>query len=272
MRKYISRLFQWLYKGIPSVRVTPVITHIADCEKLNGKTILIIGGSRGVGFSIAKKCQECGAGIIIVGRNLQLLKEASASLSDCQYIQYDINNINGFQGLFNSIEYSIDCIVYNASLYLHENSIEKVSEEGFDAQFSTNLKSPYFLCQTFVKYIRSRKITRANILFISSEMGLYCSDIPYGLGKAALNDFVIGLARRYIKDGVRVNALAPGVMSHERHDAADENIYTKYSCGQRYILPEEVAEVATFMLSEASSCISGAIIPCNLGNHYRCDW
>ena len=103
-------------------------------------------------------------------------------------------------------------------------------------------------------------------------MGMYCSDIPYGLGKATLNDFVEGLARRYVKTGIRVNALAPGVLSNEALGVTDEDIHRKYSCGQRFIMPEEIAEVASFLLSDAANCISGAVIPCNQGNHLRCDW
>ena len=169
-------------------------------------------------------------------------------------------------------EKTVDCLVYNASLYLHEKNMEEVTEEGFDKQFSTNLKAPYFLSREFIRFTKEANIPNTNILFVSSEMGLYCSDVPYGLSKTSLNSFVVGLSRRYIRDGIRINALAPGVMSYENSVSPDEGLFNKYSCSQRFILPEEVAEVAAFILSDASSCIAGAVIPCNLGNHYRCDW
>jgi NAD(P)-dependent dehydrogenase (short-subunit alcohol dehydrogenase family) len=148
----------------------------------------------------------------------------------------------------------------------------EVTQEGFDRQFETNLKAPFFLSQCFIKYLMDASIKPANLLFISSEMGLYCSDVPYGLGKASLNSLVEGLARRYVNDGIRVNAIAPGVLSNEASDVTKDDLYRKYSCGQRFIMPEEVAEVASFILSDASNCITGAVIPCNQGNHLRCDW
>ena len=276
MRDRLSRLFHWLYKGVPIVKVTPSISYLSDTEKLRGKIVLIIGGTRGVGFQIAKKCLECGADIIIVGRNSESLEKASNNLNNCKYCQFDITDIDHQSELLETAISLMgripDNLVYNASLYLHENSFSEVTPNGFDKQFSTNLRAPYFLCQRYIEQLEGAHVKSANILFITSEMGMYCSDIPYGLGKATLNDFVEGLARRYVKTGIRVNALAPGVLSNEASRVTDEDIFRNYSCGQRFIMPEEIAEVAAFLLSDAANCISGAVIPCNQGNHLRCDW
>ena len=276
MSNRLSRLFHWLYKGVPVVKVTPCISYLSDQEKLKNRKILIVGGSRGVGLMIARKCLLDGAEIAITGRNEQTLKKAADSLGDCKYFKYDMGNLEGQRQLLESVGQQlggpIDSLVYCASLYLHETSILEVTSKGFDAQFSTNLKAPYFLSKYFIEYLKAHQTGHGNILFLSSEMGLYCNDVPYGLGKASLNSFVAGLSRRFIKDGIRINALAPGVLSNETEENTDGNLFRKYSCGQRFIMPEEVAEVASFMLSDASNCISGAIIPCNQGNHYRCDW
>ena len=269
-------MFQWIYKGVPVVKVTPSISFLSDREKLKGKRILIIGGTRGVGFQIAKKCQECGALILIVGRNEDSLQVASKELDGCLTYAFNILEIEKIEAFWEHVVTLfgglIDSLVFNASLYLHEQNISEVTISGFESQFATNVKAPYFLAQFFLGYLVKNQISPANILFISSEMGLYCNDVPYGLGKASLNSLVAGLSRRYIMKGIRINALAPGVMSNEAKDVSQSDLYQKYSCGQRYIMPEEVAEVAAFILSDASNCISGAVIPCNLGNHYRCDW
>ena len=277
MRKRLYRLFQWLYKGVPVIKVTPQIAFITDSERLKGKRIVIVGGTRGVGLQIARKCQDCGAEILIIGRNEETLQKASSQLSNCKYIQYDITDFGNLQVLIDRVDSLLggqhaDSLVYNASLYLHEHNGMEVTQEGFDRQFETNLKAPFFLSQFFIKYLMNASIKPANLLFISSEMGLYCSDVPYGLGKASLNSLVEGLARRYVNEGIRVNAIAPGVLSNEASDVTKDDLYRKYSCGQRFIMPEEVAEVASFILSDASNCITGAVIPCNQGNHLRCDW
>ena len=277
MRKRLYRLFQWLYKGVPVIKVTPKIAFTSDSERLKGKRIVIVGGTRGVGLQIARKCQDCGAEIVIIGRNEETLQEASSQLGNCKHLRYDVTDFEHLPELVDRMDslfdgQHADSLVYNASLYLHEHNGMEVTQEGFDRQFETNLKAPFFLSQCFIKYLMNAAIKPANLLFISSEMGLYCSDVPYGLGKASLNSLVEGLARRYVNDGIRVNAIAPGVLSNEASDVTKDDLYRKYSCGQRFIMPEEVAEVASFILSDASNCITGAVIPCNQGNHLRCDW
>ena len=277
MKKRLYRLFQWLYKGVPVIKVTPSISFLSDSERLKGKRIVIIGGTRGVGLNIAKKCQDCGAEIIIVGRNDKTLQDASSSLDKCKFIQFDITDFEHLSDLFTQIDslyegQHADSLVYNASLYLHEHDVMEVTQDGFDRQFDTNVKAPYFISQCFIDYLLKTATKPANLLFISSEMGLYCNDVPYGLGKASLNSMVGGLSRRYINDGIRINAIAPGVLANEASEVTKEDLYRKYSCGQRFIMPEEIAEVASFILSDAANCISGAIIPCNQGNHLRCDW
>lgn len=277
MKKRLYRLFQWLYKGVPVIKVTPNIAFLSDSERLKGKRIVIVGGTRGVGMQIARKCQECGAEILIIGRDEKTLKEASAVLRDCKYIRYDITDFEQMHDLIDRIDSLFDgrhadSLIYNASLYLHEHDVMEVTQEGFDRQFQTNLKAPYFVSQVFIDYLLKTETKPANLLFISSEMGLYCNDVPYGLGKASLNSMVEGLSRRYINNGIRINAVAPGVLSNEASDVSEEDLYRKYSCGKRFIMPEEVAEVVSFLLSDAANCISGAVVPCNQGNHLRCDW
>lgn len=276
MKQRLSRFFHWIYKGVPIIKVTPDISHISDNKKLEGKKVLIVGGTRGVGFQIAKKCLDCGARILIIGRHEDSLKNASKALNNCQYLAFDITAVDVFDDLLRQASSLLGgpfcSLVFNASLYLHEPSIAEVTVDGFDQQFCTNVKAPFFLAQRFLEYVESNSISPASLLFISSEMGLYCNDVPYGLGKASLNSLVAGLSRRCITKGIRVNALAPGVLSNEASGVSNDNLFRKDSCGQRFIMPEEIAEVAAFILSDASSCISGAVIPCDQGDHYRCDW
>lgn len=102
---------------------------------------------------------------------------------------------------------------------------------------------------------------------------MYGDDIPYGLIKAALNSLTAGLGRRLLKKGIYVNAIAPGVTASDMTGySKNGNLYRQAACAKRVYLPEEVAEVAVFMLSDLSNCISSQVIPCNNGNHLRCDW
>ena len=267
---------QWIVKGVPENIVYTSIGQINANNSLKGRTILITGGSGGIGFSIAKKCVIEGATVIICGRTESKLKAASEEI-DCFYKVLDMRDVISFSSVFIDIEREvgkpIDSLVNNAGISFHEKSFFDVTEEGFDEQFSTNLKGPYFLTQEFLRYADSKNIPNVNVLFISSERGFYCDTIPYGLTKNALNSFIQGLSCRYIDKGYRFNGIAPGVtISGMTNISYSDNLYRENSYGKRVFLPEEIAETASFLLSEVSQCISGEIIPCNHGSHLKNDY
>lgn len=161
----------------------------------------------------------------------------------------------------------VNILVNNAGISLHEWDIANVSIEQFNQQINTNLRGGYFLTQKFLETIRNNKTPNANILFISSERGIQTDDIPYGLTKAAINSLVKGLAPKLIKENIRINAVAPGITTSDMTGFKKEgNLYYKGNPNHRVYLPEEVAEVATFLISYASSCISGQIKVYNEGN------
>ncbi len=170
---------------------------------------------------------------------------------------------------------NIDCLVNNAGISLHEGNFGNVTEEGFNKQFDINLKGAYFLSKAFLEMKLNEDIKDANLLFISSETADQCYDIPYGMTKASINTLTKALSRRLYKDGIRVNAIAPGVTSTDMTkgyvDTSNGNYYRDCAAG-RVFLPEEIAEVACFLLSDASKCISGEIIHTNAGNHIKTFW
>lgn len=262
--------------------VNYVQVEVAQIQKgnlLSNKKILITGGSKGIGYAMAKKFLSEGADVIITGRSEKSLKEACSNLGKhIQYIVFDVNNTGDLLNLIDECKTrfngSITDLVCNAGISHHESNILSVTEEGFDCQFNTNLRSVYFLCQTFLKSKLEEENTTSNILVISSETGDMGYDIPYGMTKAGLNSLTRALARRYYSKNIRVNAIAPGVTLSEMTKYAkseDGNLSRKCAAG-RIFLPEEVAEVACFLLSDAANCISGEIIHTNAGNHIRAFW
>ena len=97
-------------------------------------------------------------------------------------------------------------------------------------------------------------------------------DRPYGLTKAALNSLVQGLAYRYIKYGIRMNAIAPGVTLSDMIGNKSGNLYAPSQVTSRIYLPEEVAEIAAFLLSEESNLLNGQILVCNEGKTINARW
>ena len=147
-----------------------------------------------------------------------------------------------------------------------------MTPEGFDLQFATNLKGPFFLSQKVLSYMVDNKI-KGHILFISSETGETADIRPYGLTKAALNSLMQGLAYLYARSGIRVNAIAPGITATNMSGFnPDESLKYMSNTSGRVYLPEEIAEVASYILSDASYSLSGQIITCNNARSINVRW
>ena len=272
MKHYIYRLWQWLYKGIPVMKVNAGITAIEHGKTLAGHKILITGGSRGIGYTLAKRMVAEGADVLIVGRNNEALQKASSELG-CQNLAFDITDIDKLPELIANAADVLDGLtglINNAGVCNIDNGFLNVTQQSYDEQFLLNVKSPFFLTQAFVQYVTEHKVPSSGVLFITSERGLYPDDAPYGMTKAAIGNIISGIARRFALQGVHINGIAPGVTADTKnHPEKYDDAYLKGAVGKRYIMPEELAEVAVFLMSDASKCISGEIIPCNQANHYK---
>ena len=272
MKQYIYRLWQRLYKGIPVMKVNAGIASIEHGQTLTGHKVLITGGSRGIGYSLAKRFISEGAEVLIIGRNAEALQKAAAELG-CKYLSFDITNISHLSELIaQSAEAlgGLTGLVNNAGVCNIDNGFLNVTEQSYDEQFLLNVKSPFFLTQAFVQYVTEHKVPSSGVLFITSERGLYPDDAPYGMTKAAIGNIISGIARRFVLQGVHINGIAPGVTADTKKQPEKyDDAYLKGAIGKRYIIPDELAEVAVFLLSDASKCISGEIIPCNQANHYK---
>lgn len=273
-RNFIHTLSVLLH-GEPSPTYAK-ISYLHPNKKLEGKKIIITGGGRGLGYSMAKKFVAEGAKVLIAGRNENTLKE-SANEIGCKYLTLDVQNVDGFKAFIeeaNTILGGANCLVNNAGISLHEKGFLDVKPDQFDSQFDTNLKGAFFLSQCFINKCNERGDDELkNILFISSETSVTVDERPYGLTKAAMNSLVQGLAYRYVNQGYRINAIAPGVTVSDMVGAsADGDLTCGYNVTKRYYLPEEVAEVAAFLLSDVSNCLNGQILVCNEGKTINARW
>lgn len=253
--------------------VRTVTVPLLSSKRLGDKGIIVTGGGNGIGFAIAKKFKEEGARVLICGRNEEKLKTASGKIG-CAYLQLDLTDpsrFNDFITKATTLLGGIDVLVNNAGVSLHERSFLDVTPEGFEQQVKTNFEGPFFLTQEFIKYLKENN-RKGNVLFVSSETGDTADIRPYGLTKAAINSLVQGLAHAYKLDGIRVNAIAPGITATNMTGVSNENLYAgRYGAG-RYYLPEEMAEVATFLVSDVSNIISGQIITCNNAETVNARW
>lgn len=227
---------------------------------------------------MAKRFISEGANVVITGRTEDTLKKAAEELK-CDYIVHDSGIIAEVDSVLEKaktlLKGEITSLVCNAGVSLHEDSIFNVSEDQFDLQFNTNIKGSFFVAKEFIKSLDFNNYSARNLLFITSETADQAFDRPYGLTKAALNRLTQGLSQKYYNHGLRVNAIAPGVTITDMtngYTESDDRDMSAPNVPGRYYLSEEIAEVAYFLLSNASLCISGEVIHCNGCNHIKAYW
>jgi NAD(P)-dependent dehydrogenase (short-subunit alcohol dehydrogenase family) len=231
---------------------------------LSGKTIFITGASSGIGRAVALECSKAGAKLIIMGRDKERLDETFKNLRGEDHLQVlgDINDHERIKTVVESLPV-IDGIVHSAGI-ARPMPFVYANEEVVNEVLGTNFIGPLTLTQHILKL---KKINRdASIVFISSISGTRVSSPGgsiYSASKGAVNGLIKGMALDLAPRGIRVNAVAPGMI--------ETDIYTGSSISQdqlkedmkryplkRYGKPEEVAYSVIYLLSDASAWVTGS--------------
>lgn len=241
---------------------------------LKGKKILVTGGSSGIGLAIAKKCAKYGAHVLITGRNAAKLEKAVVEIGKehCSSIIWDISSVNGIEDKLNECKHILDgeisVLVNNAGI-APSKFWGEVDEEEWDSIYSTNLKGMFFLTQTLVRHWQHNPIEQyRKIINISSQGGFVGATYPYRMTKWDIRGLTEGLGKSLLKNHIIVNGIAPGVVKTSMQNFSlqqGENLYTNQNPLNRVILPEEIAELAFFLISDASNAIVGQTIICDGG-------
>jgi 3-oxoacyl-[acyl-carrier protein] reductase len=246
----------------PKKEIVPILTPVDKEQTLQGKVALITGGSSGIGYAIAQAFLNSGCKVIIAGSNKEKLERAVENLSGkVKGIQIDISNITSIPdkvkeaaSLFE--ENRIDILVNSAGVH-HTLAFENMTEEQFDKIMDTNVKGTFFMCQSVGKYMKDNKI-KGHILNLSSSSALRPAWGPYQMSKWAIRGFTLGLAEKLQPYGIVVNAIAPGQTATPMLNKENTNdLFNGYALSGRYITPEEVANLAVFMVSDMGNMIVG---------------
>ena len=230
---------------------------------LEGKTIFITGASSGIGKAIAIECSKIGAKIIITGRNSERLNETFMTLTGNGHTQIiaDLNNEERLLQLIEDLP-SLDGVVHCAGL-IKTLPFQFVNEQALEEIFNINFKIPTILS---AKLVKNKKISKGcSIVFISSISGVYCStpaNSLYSATKGALNGIIKGMAIDLASKLIRVNSVNPGMVETE---IFNNGIITAEQLEEdkgryplkRYGQPEEVAYATIYLLSDASSWVTG---------------
>ncbi|WP_043932627.1 SDR family NAD(P)-dependent oxidoreductase [Bacillus sp. EB01] len=238
---------------------------------LQGKNILITGGSKGIGKAIAAAFVAEGANVAISARGMDALEKTNEELEGKATIfQADITNPEEREKLIMSFveKYgTIDVLINNAGGSNGGNATETEMDLYYEAM-ELNYFSAVHLSKLAVEHMKKQQ--SGSIINITSIFGRESGGkVTYNNAKSALISFTKSLADEVISSGIRVNSIAPGSILHEtgnwkkRLEADPEGIkdfVKKEIPAGRFGTPEEIANVAVFLASEKASWIVGASI------------
>lgn len=234
-----------------------------NAEKiLEGKTALITGGSGGLGIAFAKAFKEAGGSVIIAGTNKSRLDKCKAELEqDVQTIMIDVSDISTLTEKVNeavrlSPTGKIDILVNSAGVNKAQNFLN-VNESDYDRIMDINAKGTFFMSQVVAKYMISNGI-KGHILNVSSSSALRPAWTPYEISKWAINGMTKGMADALLPYGIIVNAIAPGPTATPMLIKNEDNcISNDNNLIGRFEMPSEIANLATFMVSNMGDMIVG---------------
>jgi len=220
------------------------------------KKILITGGSRGIGLSIAKKLCEEGHEVTITGRNSAMLAHVVETTGAKGFIAGDLADLiqspHQVQGEF-------DVLINNAGAYAW-NPIEKTSSEEIVKLLRLNLEVPVELCRLVVPEMKKKSWGRIiNIGSISGAVGEANASV-YSASKAGLVGLTKSLALELAEFGITVNIVNPGWVKTDMTAEllSDEILQTIPQ--KRYIEPSEIADLVSYLISDSARGITGQSI------------
>jgi 3-oxoacyl-[acyl-carrier protein] reductase len=250
---------------------------------LRNKTALVTGASRGIGRATALALAEAGAHVLVhYGRSVQdaesLVADIRSKEGRADAIRADLGTPQGATLLAKEVRSIVgerlDVLVSNAGIS-QAATIKDHTVEDFDNLFATNVRGPFFLVQQLLPVLGEG----SNVIVISS-LGAHAvvgkpgldnpSLLAYASTKGALEILVINWAAILGPRGIRVNAVAPGVIDTDMSNFAKTEAGREATLGMQALKrigkPEDVADVVAFLASDAARWITGASIPVDGGS------
>ena len=227
------------------------------------RIVLVTGGNRGIGHSIAQKFVENGDTVIVTSRS-------GEEIPGLHVVKCDVSDTASVDAAFDQIEStwgSVEIAVANAGI-TRDGLIMRMSDEDIQDVINTNLTGAIRVARRASRAMMKARSGR--LIFISSVVGLLGSagQVNYAASKSGLVGAARSLARELGSRGITANVIAPGFvdtdMTAELSEERRSEIVGNVPLG-RYATPEEVADVAVFLASPAASYITGAVIPVDGG-------
>ena len=235
-----------------------------------GKTVIVTGGSRGIGRAIALDFAKSGANVVVnYNRNAEkadeVVKEIEALGPKGLAVQCNVSNQEDVDALLKATVDTfgtVDFLVNNAGI-TKDTLILRMKENDWDAVVDTNLKGTFMTTKVIGKYMLKKKSGR--IVNITSVVGLMgnAGQSNYAASKAGVVGFTKSIAKEFASRGLTVNAVAPGFIESDMTDVLSDDVKEMYSKAiplGKMGKPEDVANAVKFLCSDMSKYITGQVI------------
>jgi 3-oxoacyl-[acyl-carrier protein] reductase len=250
---------------------------------LQNKTALVTGASRGIGRATASALAEAGAHVLVhYGRSVKeaesLVAEIRTKGGHADAISADLGTPDGATSVAKQVRTIVgdrlDVLVLNAGISKAAR-IADYAAQDFDNLFATNVRGPFFLIQQLIPLLGERSsivvISSLGARVVVGKPGLENPSIlAYASTKGALETLVKNWAAILGPSGIRVNAVAPGVIDTDMSNLTKTEAGRETTLGMQALKrigkPEDVADVVAFMASDAARWITGASIPVDGGS------
>lgn len=236
------------------------------------QTVVITGGTSGIGLATADSFLKNGWNTVLIGRNtekgMQVERQLGKTYSPAQvaFIQADISKSSEVEHVkqitLNKFK-TVDVIVNNAGIVTH-GEVHETSEEDWDKIFDVDVKGTFLVSKAFLPTMIEQD--HGSIVNISSVSGMAGDRamVAYNAAKGAIINMTRAMAIDYGKNNIRVNVVAPGPTNTPLFHQ-DKQKFAKNSPLNRIVEPEEVAAAIYFVASPAASAITGEVIPVTAG-------
>ena len=236
------------------------------------QTVVISGGTSGIGLATADIFLKNGWNTVLIGRDtekgMQVKQQLGETYSPTQvaFIQADISKSSEVehakQITLNKFK-TVDAIINNAGIVIH-GEVHETSEEDWDKIFDVDVKGTFLVSKAFLPTMIEQD--HGSIVNISSVSGMAGDRamVAYNAAKGAIINMTRAMAIDYGKNNIRINVVAPGPTNTPLFHQ-DKQKFAKNSPLNRIVEPEEVAAAIYFVASPAASAITGEVIPVTAG-------
>lgn len=239
---------------------------------LKNKVVLVSGGTRGIGYAIVKGFLDSGARVVLLGSRKESVDRALTKLKNeneaYEVLGYypDLSKENEIVEMLEDVKKklaaSVDILVNNAGIS-DAKSIYEYDDMHFADVMQVNVDAMFRLTRLCVPMMKEKG--KGVVINTSSMVSLYAqtSGSAYPTSKFAVNGMTKSLARELGKDGIRVNAVAPGITATDMVKALDQTIIERMAANiplRRLGESEDIANAVLFLACDAASYITGAVL------------